>query len=142
MVLKIKLPPSAHLSKAALKGLPIPSIQETEGFAHLYLPALPREVLELRYEFGEHLPDSTILNQGSYLVTGRSPEGDCLRFDLRMFGEQEVEVTTAAKPRAVTCSNARLQVLGVRFNAEARTTSITLKAHDIQGESGELILAF
>ena len=142
MVLKVKLSSGLHLSKATLNGQPIPSVQESQGFAHLYLPALPPEVAELKYEFGDHLPDSTVLNAGTYNVYARSTVGNSVRFKVRMYGEQDLTITTTSKPSSVTSSNPRLNVLNVRFDPKARTTTITLKAHDIQGESGDLNLKF
>jgi len=142
MVLKVKLPPAVHLAKATLDGQPIPSLQESQGYAHLYLPALPPGVAELKYELGDHLPDATVLNAGTYLVYSRRSTGNSVRFQIRMYGEQDLVVTTSAKPTMVTCSNPRLKVLGFQFNKEAGTTSIALQAHDIQGESGEINLEF
>jgi len=142
MVLKVKLPPAVHLAKATLDGLPIPSILESQGYVHLYLPALPPGVAELKYELGDHLPDATVLNTGTYLVYSRHSTGHSMRFQIRMYGEQDLIVTTSAKPKTVTCSNPRLKVLAVQFNKEAGTTAVTLQAHDIQGESGEVQLEF
>jgi hypothetical protein len=142
LVLKVKLPEGTHLAKATLDGQPIPSIQEVQGFAHLYLPPLPGGVAELRYEFGDHLPELTVINDGTYLVYARTVTGKSARFKMRMYGEQAVTVTTTSMPNSVICSNPRLKVLEVRYNKEAGTTSVTLNAHDIQGESGELTLEF
>ena len=142
LVLKIKLPKGTHLSKATLDEQPIPSIQEVQGFAHLYLPPLSGGVAELKYEFGDHLPTLTILNDGTYLVYARTESGTSARFKVRMYGEQPVVVTTTSAPKTVTSSNPRLEVLKILFDKGAGTTSITLRAHDIQGESGELNLEF
>jgi hypothetical protein len=84
----------------------------------------------------------TVINDGTYLVYARTVTGKSARFKMRMYGEQAVTVTTTSMPNSVICSNPRLKVLEVRYNKEAGTTSVTLNAHDIQGESGELTLEF
>ncbi|NWJ41884.1 MAG: hypothetical protein HXX12_13050 [Geothrix sp.] len=142
LVLKVRLPKGTHLSRATLDGQPIPSIQEVQGFAHLYLPAIPRGIAELRYGFGDHLPELTVINDGTYLVYARALSGTSARFKMRVYGEQAVAITTASRPSSVTCSNPRLSVREVRFNRESGMTTVVLQAHDIQGETGELILGF
>ena len=142
LVLKIKLPKGAHLAKALLNNQPIPSFQEVQGFAHIYLPALPRSVSNLSYELGEHFPESVILNTGTYNVYSRKAEGDSVAFRIRMYGEQELIVTTQREPKTVVCSNPQLAVISVQHQKEAGRTLITLKAQDIQGETGDLTLGY
>lgn len=142
MVLKIKLPDGIHLSQALLNGRPIPSCQEVQGFAHLYLPSLQREVAELHYELGARLPESIVLNTGTYNVYSRKSEGESVSFQIRMFGEQDLVVTTHRAPKSVTCSNPRIAIISVRHQKDLGQAVITLKAHDIQGETGELKLAY
>jgi len=142
LVLKIKLPEGRHLSKALLNGQPIPSCQEVEGFAHLYLPPLERETYELQYSLGASLPDQTLMNTGTFNVYSRKSDGSSLTFKLRVYGEQPVTILTQRVPKTITCSNPRLSVVDTRYRKESGQSVITLKANDIQGETGELTLVF
>jgi len=142
MVLKLKLPKGTHLSKALLNDQPVPSIQEVQGFAHIYLPPLQREESVLVYERGDHLPESVILNNGTYNVYSRRSEGESVTFRIRVYGEQELILTTPKAPKSVTCSNPRLAILNVQHQQALGRAVITLKAHDIQGETGELRVGY
>lgn len=64
-----------------------------------------------------------------------------MKIDLKMYGEQVVEIYTA-EPVSVTSDNEYLKVKDFRYDNERKIAFITLNGRNIQGEIGSIMLKY
>ncbi len=134
-VLKIKLKENEHVSSAKLDDAPLPSYYEDAGYGFIYLPELEKKVYSLKISFGKNLPKNTIINSGTYNVYSLKKKKNTLEFKLRMYGAQSVEIKTE-KPKRVISSNPNLKIINRSYNKKIGSLLLTMKARNIQGETG------
>ena len=139
MVLAVKLIEGEHISQATLDGKPIPSYYEAEGYGYIYLPPLEKKKYNFEYSNGRNMMSTFVNNTGTYNVYNLNDKGSSIEIDLKMYGEQEVEVRSP-KPHSITSSNENLEIKSFRYDEKDATTYITIKGRNIQGEKGTVIL--
>lgn len=138
LVLKVALEKNNHVVSAKLNGEEIPAYYESEGYGFLYLPRLQKGVHSLKIKAGKKLPQNTILLSGTYNVYSRKEKRDALEFEIKTYGTQEIEIMTD-KPFRIY-SEGKIKILKKQYDDEKKVLSLTIKAHDIQGEKGKIIL--
>lgn len=141
MVLSVQLNEGEHVSSATIDGESIAAYFEAEGFGYIYLPPLGKKKYALEYTVGKNRMNRFINNTGTYNVYNVTDKKSTLEIDLKMYGEQVVEIYTS-KPASVTCSNEFLQVKDFKYNEELNIAYLTLNGRNIQGERGSIILKY
>ena len=141
MVLSVQLNQGEHISSAAIDGKPIAAYYEAEGFGYIYLPPLDKKNYTLEYTVGKNRMDRFINNTGTYNVYKVTDNKSTLEIDLKMYGEQVVEIYTT-KPASITSSNEFLKVKDYRYDEEQNIVYLTLNGRNIQGERGSIILKY
>jgi hypothetical protein len=139
LVLAVPLRHGEHVSRAVLDGEPVAAYFEDAGFGFLYLPPLQRRRYRLSWTLGDSPPPGTINNTGTYNVYGVTSDGSDLRFDVRMYGTQEVRFRVENRFE-VRSGHAGLAVLDQSYDTTAGELVATIRGHDVQGERGEVIL--
>jgi hypothetical protein len=141
MVLSVQLNQGEHISSAAIDGKPIAAYYEAEGFGYIYLPPLDKKNYTLEYTVGKNRMDRFINNTGTYNVYKVTENKSTLEIDLKMYGEQVVEIYTT-KPASISSSNEFLKVKDYRYDEEQNIVYLTLNGRNIQGERGSIILKY
>lgn len=141
MVLSVQLNQGEHISSAAIDGKPIAAYYEAEGFGYIYLPPLDKKNYTLEYTVGKNRMDRFINNTGTYNVYKVTDNKSTLEIDLKMYGEQVVEIYTT-KPASISSSNEFLKVKDYRYDEEQNIVYLTLNGRNIQGERGSIILKY
>ncbi len=141
MVLSVQLNQGEHISSAVIDGKPIAAYYEAEGFGYIYLPPLVKKNYTLEYTVGKNRMDRFINNTGTYNVYKVTDNKSTLEIDLKMYGEQVVEIYTT-KPASITSSNEFLKVKDYRYDEEQNIVYLTLNGRNIQGERGSIILKY
>lgn len=141
MVLAVELEEGEHVSWARINGKPIPAYYEAEGFGYIYLPALSKNKYTLEYNIGDRRMDKHVYNSGTYNVYNLIDHGTSLEIDLKMYGEQIVEVYTP-KPDSVTSSNENLLVSSFSYDDKQNIAYLTINGRNIQGERGTITLTY
>lgn len=141
MVLSVQLNQGEHISSAVIDGKPIAAYYEAEGFGYIYLPPLDKKNYTLEYTVGKNRMDRFINNTGTYNVYKVTDNKSTLEIDLKMYGEQVVEIYTT-KPASITSSNEFLKVKDYRYDEEQNIVYLTLNGKNIQGERGSIILKY
>ncbi len=141
MVLAVELKEGKHVSSASIDGGPIAAYYEGEGFGYIYLPILSKKNYILEYKIGDQRIDRSVYNSGTYNVYNVIDRGSSLDIDLKMYGEQVVEVYTS-KPASVISSNENLLINSFSYDEETSTTYLTINGRDIQGERGTISLKY
>lgn len=142
LVLAVALQDDQHLSRAELDGEPIPACDEAGGYGYLYLPPINKAVSRLSYAIGREMISNCVLNRGTYNIYRVAQMDGTLEIDLKMYGEQTVEVRTPEPPSEITSSNPFLQVVDYNYSQSEEITRIEVKGRDMQGELGQLTLVF
>ncbi len=137
MVLAIKLGDSEHVSWARIDGKPVAAYYEAEGYAYIYLPPLQKQNYTFEYKVGDKKMERFVNNTGTYNVYNVTEHDSSLDIDLKMYGEQVVEIHTP-EPTSVTSSNDYLQVKSFTYDEEQNRAFITINGRDIQGERGTI----
>ncbi len=141
MVLAVKLQAGEHVSHASLDGRPIASYYEAEGYGYIYLPPLKKENYSLEYKKGNIPMERYVNNTGTYNVYNVTDKGSSIEMDLKMYGEQVVEVRSP-KPHSVTSTNENLDIKFFSYDEKNSITYITINGRNIQGEKGTVVLEF
>jgi hypothetical protein len=138
MVLKIQLSEGVHISSALLGGKDIPCYYEDEGYAFLYLPVLERKKYELTYSIGREKLPLHIFNEGTYNVYSLESDQQSLKALVKVYGTQVVRIQ-CKEPRTVATDSTDLIIENYNHDSELR---ITLRARDMQGSKGNLLIQF
>lgn len=141
MVLAVKLEAGEHVSSASVNNKPIAAYYEAEGYGYIYLPPLLKDKYTVEYTIGNQRMSQYVYNSGTYNVYNVADSGSSLEIDLKMYGEQVVEVYTS-KPTSVISSNEYLQVKAFTYDEEENIAYLTVKGRNIQGERGTISLKF
>ncbi len=141
MVLAVKLKAGEHVSQATLDGQPIPAYYEAEGYGYMYLPPLESKNYNFEYTTGSEMVAGIVNNTGTYNVYNIINKGSSFEIDLKMYGEQVVEVYSP-KPVSVKSTNENLVVKSFSYDEKNSMTSIIISGVNIQGEKGTLVLEF
>ena len=141
IVLAVELKEGEHVSSARLDDKPIAAYYEAEGFGYIYLPPLSKKNYTLEYKIGNQRIDRHVYNNGTYNVYNVIDHGSSLEIDLKMYGEQVVEVYTS-KPTSVISSNENLRVSSFSYDDERNIAYLTINGRNIQGERGTISLKY
>lgn len=141
MVLAVKLDEGEHVSTASINGQSVAAYYEAEGYGYIYLPRLERGEYTVEYTTGSQRLRHVVYNSGTYNVYDIVRESSSLAVDLKMYGEQILELYTD-KPVSVQSANEHLQVQSVRYDAEKKVAYITIRGRDMQGERGIINVTF
>lgn len=135
MVLKVKLSDGMHVSAAALDEGEIASYFEDEGFGFLYLSVLEQKKYTLRYSIGIKTIPHYVYNDGTYNVYSFSCDKNGTSLRVRLYGIQVLKVVGISSPKKIDIANSNVSLLEQNYDSESKTLSLTLKAHDIIGET-------
>ena len=141
MVLAVKLEKGEHVSQASIDGKPIPAYYEADGFGYIYLPVLSKKNYTLEYKISDRRMNRHVYNSGTYNVYNVIDHGSSLEIDLKMYGEQVVEIHTP-KPASVMSSNENLLVTSFSYDDEQNIAYLTINGRNIQGERGIITLEY
>lgn len=142
LVLKVPLAKNEHVSEATLNNTPIVSYYEEGGFGFIELPILNAKEYELKYKIGSKWPDTYINHTNSYIIYSTESNKSSFTFKARIYGNQNVELIGLKQPKEILSTNSDIEILSHHFNADKNKLNIDLKARDIQGETGEIIITF
>ncbi len=142
MVLKIKLNPGEHVSKALLDGETVPCYFEDQGYGFIYLPVLEKRSYTLEYETGENEMDGYIFNKGTYNVYSFKKEAADTEARIRLYGTQTVDFFGVERPDDISLSNPDVEQLSAHYDAENRHLALELRARDMQGETSSIRLLY
>jgi hypothetical protein len=140
LVLKYPLGIGKVISKATLNGIEIPSICIDQGWVMLYLPVREPGVYTFELTEGESWQKGMVINDGTYNVYNLNKNDNEIIIDVRVYGTQVVKIVTGQSPTTIFSSVNNLKVLNWSFDKNEGIVSVNVSAHDIQGESGSLIL--
>lgn len=141
LVLSVQLNEGEHVSSASIDGKLISAYYEAEGFGYIYLPPLEKKNYTFQYTVGNKRMDCFVNNTGTYNVYNVTCNKSFMKIDLKMYGEQVVEIYTA-EPVSVTSDNEYLKVKDFRYDNERKIAFITLNGRNIQGEIGSIMLKY
>ncbi len=141
MVLAVKLGEGQHISHAALDGKQIASFYEAEGYGYMYLPPLEQKSYNFEYTVGKDLMNRVVNNKGTYNVYSLADNGSSIEIDIKMYGEQTVEVRSP-KPASVRSTNQNLLIKSFSYDDKNSVTSVIVNGRNIQGERGIVVLTY
>ena len=141
MVLSVKLEEDQHISKALLDGKPIASYYESGGYGYIYLPPLLKKSYTFEYSVDDSRMNRFVNNTGTYNVYSINDRGSTMDVDLKMYGEQVVEVY-GVEVKSATSSNEHLKVKEFTYDDEKKVSYVTVNGRNIQGERGVITLGF
>jgi hypothetical protein len=136
MVLKIKLEPNQHISHALIDGKPVCSYFEDQGFGFIYLPMLTQKIYNLEYKIGDQNLTSFIFNKGTYNVYNFEPGKKQAQAEIRLYGTAEMDIYGVPNPKNIKLSNHQIMLVNSQYNESEKHLTLTIKAHNIQGETG------
>jgi len=142
LVLKVQLDSTQHISKASLNGERIACYFEDQGFGFIYLPVLEQKNYTLTYSVGPEKMDSYIFNKGTYNVYSYKVEPQLVDAKIRLYGTQEIDFYGVKKPSDIQLSNPNITLLSSTYDEQQSHLVLSLKARDMQGETGEVHLSF
>ena len=145
LVLKIPIADQEHLQEIMLDEKSIPAYFEFGEYAYLFLPKLERRKYELKFSFGNALPqdivwhDSTcnILDLNFRNLSG-GQTGNAFTISGRFYGEQSIQFLTTKEVTAVRSNHPLLKVISAEKNTAG--VKIYFSAKDIQGVTADLVL--
>jgi len=140
MVLKFKLNEGEHLSMAKLNGKDVRVYFEESGYGFLYLPPLKQKKYQLEYKIDQKYPDTYICNRGTYNAYSFEVTKDISKAKVRVYGTQNIIFKGINKPKNINISNKNINIVKRNYNIEKHQFTLTLKALDMQGETGTIIL--
>ena len=141
MVLKIKLNVNQHVSFATINDENVPAYFEDQGFGFLYLPRLQNKKYILKYKIGNDLLPRTVYNDGTYNVYGMSDRQNEIHINVKVYGNQVVKVK-CEKPHHVISDNNGLSIENLMYEEQKGILHLGVKAKDIQGEAGNIMLQY
>jgi hypothetical protein len=136
MVLKIKLNPKEHIYKATLNSDKLGVYYEDAGYGFLYLPRLAQKKYTLTYELGKKPMSKAIYLKGTYNVYSFKSDKNTIKAKIRVYGTQDIIFKGIKKAHQITSSNKNIHILKETYNSKNKTLIVTVKALDIQGETG------
>ena len=139
MVLKLGLNEGEHVTMATINNEPIACYFEEAGYGYIYMPMLDQEKYILNYKVSDERILPGVFNDGTYNVYRVTDNHEGRTVELRVYGLQKVHIL-CSNPQSIEVSNPDLQVVKSVYHQEKGILTITLKAHDIQGETGLLKL--
>lgn len=139
LVLKIRLAPGQHISSVDLDGAPLAVAFEDEGYGFLYLPPLERQVYTLQYAVGNEVTPVHVYNDGTFNVYRVELSDQGLSANLRVYGEQEIKIR-CPKPLTVQSLEHALAVVQYQYNEASGYLHVTVKAADMQGSTGDILV--
>ncbi len=140
MVLKIRCGDSKHISSAHLNGKPLPALFEESGYGFLYLPRLEKKQYTLTYAVGSKLMTPCIFNDGTYNVYFFDVKDHVIKVSLRLYGTQDVTIRGITKVDNIVISNPQVILLKKQVDLSVKKVTLTLKAHDFQGETTDICI--
>jgi hypothetical protein len=141
MVLKVKLKEGEHVSDALLNNKPISCYFEEAGFGYIYLPMLSKEKYTLEYSVSDKNMEFFVQNKGTYNVYSVELSKKEKVVELRVYGTQDVQIKVD-NPKEVLLDNKNMEIIKSDYDQDAQMLTVTVKALDIQGETGKLIMKF
>jgi hypothetical protein len=138
MVLKIKINAGEHVKSALLNEREIACYFEDEGFAFIYLPMLEREKYQLKYELGKEKLSRHVFNDGTYNVYSVTSSANAMTIKLRVYGTETIRIQSQP-PKKITSDTDQLTIEKISDN---NVLAVTLRARDMQGSTGNLIIQF
>jgi len=141
MVLKLKLEANQHLTKAFIDGEQIASYFEDAGYAFIYLPPLKKKKYRLRYLTGSALMPFYVFNDGTYNVYGLKTTVNQILIDIKMYGSQTIKIR-CLKPQLIISDSDGLMIERFTFLSREKMLKIDLKAKNMQGTRGIIILQY
>lgn len=139
MVLKIPLKKGMHVCTASINNMPLAGYLEQYDAAFLYLPRLERQKYILEYSVSSNTMPFYIMNDGTYTVYSvASAEGKTI-INLMMYGTQILKIK-CTKPKSVYVHAGGISILDQKYKKNYSVLELQLKAHDIQGSRGSIIL--
>jgi hypothetical protein len=141
MVLKVMLNPNKHVSFATINDALLPAYFEDEGFGFLYLPRLESKKYVLKYGMGSEMLPLTVYNDGTYNVYDISQKEKEININVKVYGAQTVKVR-CVKPQNVVSDHKALIVESFFYEEQKSMLNIAVKAKDIQGKGGNIILLY
>jgi hypothetical protein len=142
MVLKFQLSEGQHLSMAKLNGKDMRVYFEEDGFGFIYLPQLKQKIYRFEYEIGGKYLDSYICNNGTYNAYSFDISDNISKAKIRIYGTQDIIFKNIKEPKKVSINNKNINIIKNNFNPEKQQYTLTLKAKDIQGETGIILMKF
>ncbi|MFP4620391.1 MAG: hypothetical protein ACLFM7_03720 [Bacteroidales bacterium] len=139
MVLKIDLEEGQHLQEASINGESIACYFEDQGYGFIYLPPLKKKKYRINYNMGSEVQMPHVYNDGTYNVYRfRHETGDSTALKVRVYGSQKLKIRNIPnyEPDQMSSSNKNLKIKEVSYCAQRQELTLSLKAHDIQGETG------
>lgn len=145
LVLKIKLEDGEHLMDARINNESIACYYEDQGFGFLYLPVLKKEKYRISFEKGTNVKMPHVYNDGTYnLYYFYHEQGKGTEIKVRVYGEQKLKLRNITNyfPDKITSSNENLKIKNVSYSEIKNELELTLKAHNLQGETGIILLGY
>ncbi|WP_428770452.1 hypothetical protein V1L52_01085 [Treponema sp. HNW] len=139
MVLKIPLKKGMHICTASINNMPIAAYLEQYGAAFLYLPRLERKKYVLKYCISSNKMPFYIINDGTYTVYSVMSAEKKTVIALMMYGTQTLKIK-CIKPKSIYVDTDGITILDQKYKKDCSILELQLKAHDIQGNSGNIIL--
>jgi hypothetical protein len=140
LVVKVTLGENEHIRVAEVNGEPVAAYYEEAGFGFIYLPPLEQKKYELTYKTGSATAMPHVYHSGTYNVYRFEPGRKSTQMRVRVYGDQKLEIRQVREPVSVSSSNSNLTVKRYEYDEAEQTATLWLKAHDIQGETGEITL--
>lgn len=141
MVLKVKLDEGQHVSKALLNNAPVASYFEEAGFGYIYLPTLESDNYVFEYEVSDQSMPFYVMNKGTYNVYQVVDKKKSKTINIRSYGLQTIDVVCDS-PKSIHSENKNLSIVESNYNEEDGVLSLSLKALDMQGETGIIRLSY
>ncbi len=139
MVLSVPLSDGQHLSEVHIDGKPVPSILEEAGFGFIYLPRLDQKIYNVSWSISDQPMTHVIQNKGTYNVYALDKSDHELKFTIKMYGTQDVHFKVDEGYIAKT-EHPGFKIIHQKYDHESRALIVTLSGHDIQGETGQIII--
>lgn len=139
LVLRLPVGEGEHVSNVLINGKQIPAYYECEGNAYLYLPRLNRQPYVFEYTFGAELP-YCVIHQGSANIYDLHVSENKTIIDLKIYGEQEVQVRLQKTPISIEADTPRLNITLSEYDAESGVLTLQIKGINYQGERGKIIV--
>jgi len=139
MVVKIDLKEGEHIQNASINNKSIASYFEDQGYGFLYLPPLEKKKYRVSYQVGSEIHMPHVYNDGTYNVYHFSHDPDKgTRIKVRVYGDQKLKIRNVPNYQSgeVASSNKNLKINQISYSEEKRELTLSLRAHDIQGETG------
>jgi hypothetical protein len=139
MVLSVPLGLNEYLSSVLINGKPVPSILEEAGYGFIYLPRLGMENYTVSWDVGSEKIQGVIHNKGTYNVYSTDAIQDGWKFIIKMYGTQDVHIRVDEGYKAST-NYSGFTIKSQRYDSTAKELIVTISGHNIQGDTGEIIV--